>query len=42
MEINFTYDRPEEGPGSAPLTVGWFLAQMRFTDVLLVLLIIKV
>lgn len=27
MEINFTYDRPEEGPGSAPLTVGWFLAQ---------------
>ncbi|MBL9047681.1 MAG: hypothetical protein JNK34_10325 [Tabrizicola sp.] len=26
MEINFTYDRPEDGPGSGPLTVGWFLA----------------
>jgi hypothetical protein len=26
MEINFTYDRPMDGPGSGPLTVGWFLA----------------
>ena len=26
MEINFTYDRPIDGPGSGPLTVGWFLA----------------
>ena len=26
MEIRLDYDRPEEGPGSGPLTVGWFLA----------------
>jgi hypothetical protein len=26
LEINVTFDRPEEGPGSGPLTVGWFLA----------------
>ena len=27
MELRLDYDRPEEGPGSGPLTVGWFLAQ---------------
>lgn len=27
MEINFAYDRPEEGPGLAPHTAGWLLAQ---------------
>ncbi|MCU0903596.1 MAG: hypothetical protein MUE83_06945, partial [Tabrizicola sp.] len=27
MEIRLDYDRPDEGPGSGPLTVGWFLAQ---------------
>lgn len=27
MDINITFDRPEEGPGSGPLTVGWFLTQ---------------
>lgn len=27
MEITVSYDRPEEGPGSGPVTVGWFLAQ---------------
>ena len=26
MEIRLDYDRPEEEPGSGPLTVGWFLA----------------
>lgn len=26
MEIRLDYDRPEDGPGSGPLTVGWFLA----------------
>ena len=26
MEINLSFERPEEGPGSGPLTVGWFLA----------------
>ena len=26
MELRLDYDRPEEGPGSGPLTVGWFLA----------------
>jgi hypothetical protein len=25
MQITMTYDRPEEGPGSGPVTVGWFL-----------------
>ena len=25
MEINFTFDRPEDGPKSGPITVGWFL-----------------
>ncbi len=25
MEITVTVDRPEEGPGSGPVTVGWFL-----------------
>jgi hypothetical protein len=25
MQINMTFDRPEEGPGSGPITVGWFL-----------------
>ncbi len=25
MEINLTFERPEEGPGAGPLTVGWFL-----------------
>ena len=25
MEVNFTFDRPEEGPKSGPITVGWFL-----------------
>ena len=24
MQINITYDRPEEGPGSGPVVVGWF------------------
>ena len=28
MEIRLDYDRPEEGPGSGPLTVGWFLAPL--------------
>ena len=27
MDITMTWERPEEGPGSGPLTVGWFLAQ---------------
>ena len=27
MQINMTYDRPEEGPGSGPVTVGWFLTE---------------
>lgn len=27
MQITLTYDRPEEGPRSGPVTVGWFLAQ---------------
>jgi hypothetical protein len=27
MELNLSYERPEDGPGSGPLTVGWFLAQ---------------
>lgn len=27
MQITFTYDRPDEGPRSGPVTVGWFLAQ---------------
>jgi hypothetical protein len=26
VEFNVTYERPDEGPGSGPLTVGWFLA----------------
>ncbi len=25
MDLTVTYERPEEGPGSGPLTVGWFL-----------------
>ena len=25
MDINLTYDRPEEGPGTGPIQVGWFL-----------------
>lgn len=25
MQINLTFERPEEGPGSGPLSVGWFL-----------------
>lgn len=25
MEFNVTFDRPMDGPGSGPLTVGWFL-----------------
>lgn len=25
MDISLTYDRPEEGPGSGPISVGWFL-----------------
>jgi hypothetical protein len=29
VEFNLTYERPEEGPGSGPLTVGWFLASDR-------------
>lgn len=24
MQLNLTYERPEEGPGSGPITVGWF------------------
>ncbi|MCX8507904.1 MAG: hypothetical protein ORN49_03320 [Rhodobacteraceae bacterium] len=24
MQLNITYDRPEDGPGSGPVTVGWF------------------
>ncbi|MGO4917248.1 hypothetical protein [Pseudogemmobacter sp. W21_MBD1_M6] len=24
MQINITYERPEEGPASGPITVGWF------------------
>lgn len=27
MQITLTYDRPEEGPRSGPVTVGWFLTQ---------------
>ncbi len=27
MKINVTFERPEEGPGSGPLVVGWFLTQ---------------
>jgi hypothetical protein len=27
MDLTLTYERPEDGPGSGPLTVGWFLAQ---------------
>ncbi len=27
MQITMTYDRPEEGPGSGPVTVGWFLTE---------------
>jgi hypothetical protein len=26
MDITMTWEQPEEGPGSGPLTVGWFLA----------------
>jgi hypothetical protein len=26
MDFSVTYDRPEDGPDSGPLTVGWFLA----------------
>jgi hypothetical protein len=26
VEVTVTFDRPEDGPGSGPLTVGWFLA----------------
>jgi hypothetical protein len=25
MQINVTLDRPDEGPGAGPITVGWFL-----------------
>ena len=25
MEINVSFDRPDEGPKSGPVTVGWFL-----------------
>lgn len=27
MQITMTYDRPDEGPGSGPVTVGWFLTE---------------
>lgn len=27
MDITLTFDRPEEGPGSGPVTIGWFLTQ---------------
>lgn len=27
MDINLSFERPEDGPESGPLTVGWFLAQ---------------
>lgn len=27
MDINLTYDRPEDGPGAGPVQVGWFLTQ---------------
>jgi hypothetical protein len=27
MQITMTYDRPEEGPASGPVTVGWFLTE---------------
>ena len=27
MDINLTYERPDEGPGVGPATVGWFLTQ---------------
>ena len=27
MEINLTFERPEEGPKSGPVTIGWFLTQ---------------
>ena len=27
MQINLEFERPEEGPGSGPLTVGWFLTK---------------
>lgn len=27
MQITLTYDRPEDGPRSGPVTVGWFLTQ---------------
>ena len=25
MDFTVTFDRPEEGPASGPITVGWFL-----------------
>ncbi len=25
MDINLTFERPEEGPKSGPVTIGWFL-----------------
>ena len=27
MELNLTYDRPEDGPGTGAVSVGWFLTQ---------------
>lgn len=27
MEVTVTYERPEDGPGSGPIQVGWFLAK---------------
>ena len=27
MQINLEFERPEEGPGSGPVTVGWFLTK---------------
>jgi hypothetical protein len=27
MDINLTFDRPEDGPRAGPITVGWFLTQ---------------
>ena len=27
MDINLTFERPEEGPKSGPVTIGWFLTQ---------------
>ena len=29
MEINISYDRPDEGPGSGPVKVGWLLTETK-------------